>query len=239
MGFDKGEAENLLSECGRCCCICGRLHRVQVHHIIPGDDNIENGIPLCPNCHDEAHTPYSPGRTTRTYSPEELKRHRERTIEQVSRLAKTKELGGGTSSGAIEFSRYVKSLIVALETYNEDSTMLGIEGPLSKISSIAEKRGIPVPIEIQTIPYPEGEVAHSPFLQDRFEGNYVIRFPDGSEESGKCAHVSGLELLVEARDSAIVALKQWLIELELNSQDNKKDNIEPLNSADTKSRAAD
>lgn len=90
MGFDKAEAEQLLSGCGRRCCICGRLHRVQVHHIVPGDDNIENGIPLCPNCHDEAHTPYSPGRTTRTYSPAELKLHRKRTIDQVKREGKWK-----------------------------------------------------------------------------------------------------------------------------------------------------
>ena len=217
MGFDKGEAEKLLSECGRRCCICGRLHRVQVHHIVPGDDNIENGIPLCPNCHDEAHTPYSPGRTTRTYSPEELKRHRERTIEQVSRLAKKKELGVGASSDAIEFSRYVKSLVTALETYNEDSTMIGVEGPLSKISSIAEKIGIPVPIEIQTIPYPKGTVAPNPFLQDRFKGSCIIRFPDGIKESDKAAHVTGLELLLDARDSAIVALEQWLIYFDDNS----------------------
>jgi len=56
---------------------------VQVHHIIPRDqsgaDDIDNGIPLCPNCHDEVHTGYSPGRTTRAYSAEELKRHRDNT----------------------------------------------------------------------------------------------------------------------------------------------------------------
>ena len=93
MGFDKTEAEQLLVDCGRRCCICGRLHRVQVHHIVSGDDDIDNGIPLCPNCHDEAHTEYSRGRTTRTYTPEELKRHRKRTIDQVKREAKWKPGG--------------------------------------------------------------------------------------------------------------------------------------------------
>lgn len=90
MGFDKTETEQLLADCGRRCCICGKLHRVQVHHIIPGDDNIENGIPLCPNCHDEAHTAYSPGRTTRAYSPAELKLHKKRTIDQAKREGKWK-----------------------------------------------------------------------------------------------------------------------------------------------------
>jgi len=89
MGFKKEEAEQLLADCGRCCCICGRLHRVQVHHIIPkdqgGTDQISNAIPLCPNCHDEIHSDYVPGRTTRIYTPDELARHRERTIERIKR----------------------------------------------------------------------------------------------------------------------------------------------------------
>jgi hypothetical protein len=89
MGFDKRETEQLLAECGRRCCICGRLHQVQVHHITPkekgGTDDIENGIPLCPNCHDEVHTGYAPGRTTRIYTDGELKLHRKRTIERVKR----------------------------------------------------------------------------------------------------------------------------------------------------------
>jgi len=88
MGFDRKEAEQLLVDCGRRCCICGRLHRVQIHHIIPGDDKIDNGIPLCPKCHDETHTGYSPGRTTRSYTSEELKLHRKRTIDQVKREGK-------------------------------------------------------------------------------------------------------------------------------------------------------
>jgi len=90
MAFDPTEAEQLLADCGRQCCICGRLHRVQVHHIVRGDDAIENGIPLCPNCHDEVHTGYSQGRTTRTYTPGELKLHRKRTIDQAKRAGRWK-----------------------------------------------------------------------------------------------------------------------------------------------------
>jgi hypothetical protein len=92
--------------------------------------------------------------------------------------------------------------------------MLGIEGPLTQMADVAKALGIPAPIEIQTIPYPQGVVPHNPFLQDRFEGTCTIRFPDGSEESGKAGHASGLELLMESRDSAIVALEQWVVELE-------------------------
>lgn len=92
MGFDKKESEKLLADCGRRCCICGKLHRVQIHHIKPkekgGTDEIDNGIPLCPNCHDEVHTEYSSGRTTKIYSEAELRFHRQRTIEQVKHEGK-------------------------------------------------------------------------------------------------------------------------------------------------------
>jgi len=92
MEFDPEQIEALLADCGRRCCICGVLHRVQVHHIKPknqgGTNEIDNGIPLCPNCHDEVHSVYAPGRTTRVYTDGELRLHRQRTIEQLQREGK-------------------------------------------------------------------------------------------------------------------------------------------------------
>lgn len=89
MGFDQKEAEELLADTGRRCCICSALHSVQLHHIIPaeerGTDDIDNAIPLCPNCHDEVHGRYASGRTTRAYTSNELKLHRQRTIESVNK----------------------------------------------------------------------------------------------------------------------------------------------------------
>lgn len=86
MAFKKKEVEELLAKTGRRCCICGLLHRIQVHHIIPmeedGSDDIDNAITLCPNCHDEVHS-YAPGRTTRKYSVSELKLQRQETIERA------------------------------------------------------------------------------------------------------------------------------------------------------------
>jgi 5-methylcytosine-specific restriction endonuclease McrA len=67
MAFKQEEVERLLVDTGRRCCLCGLLHKVQVHHIVAqadgGTDHIDNGIPLCPNCHDEVHGQYAPGRT--------------------------------------------------------------------------------------------------------------------------------------------------------------------------------
>jgi hypothetical protein len=111
-------------------------------------------------------------------------------------------------SSPTEFARFVglaRSVIAALRSYNDKSTLLGITGLLAQMAQAAQSREIPSLIEIQTLPYPEGVVPHNPFLQDRFECSCTIRFPDGSEESGKASRTSGLELLMESRDSVIVA----------------------------------
>jgi hypothetical protein len=92
MGFKRQEADKLLAATGRRCCICGSLHNVQLHHIVSkekgGTDDIDNAIPLCPNCHDEVHGSYASGRTARSYSPNELKLHRQRAIEHVRKEGK-------------------------------------------------------------------------------------------------------------------------------------------------------
>lgn len=84
MAFAKSDIDDLLARTGRMCAVCNRQNRVQVHHIVPkhdgGTDDASNMIPICPNCHDEAHADYAPGRTTRQFTPEELRKHLERTI---------------------------------------------------------------------------------------------------------------------------------------------------------------
>ena len=100
MTFQQAEVEELLAATGRRCCLCKKLHQVQVHHIVPkeqgGTDDIDNAIPLCPNCHDEVHGRQGPGRTTRSYSPEELKLHRQRAIQRAQqRSAALPEIASG------------------------------------------------------------------------------------------------------------------------------------------------
>jgi HNH endonuclease len=86
MGFKQTDVEELLTQTGRRCCLCGKLHLIQVHHIVPqeegGTDDITNAIPLCPNCHDEVHRARASGSTTRSYSVQELKLHRAAAIER-------------------------------------------------------------------------------------------------------------------------------------------------------------
>lgn len=137
MGFDKKEIDQLLADCGRRCCICGHLHTVQVHHIRPkekgGTDDITNGIPLCPNCHDAIHTCYSSGKTTKIYSEQELKLHRQRTIEQVKHTI-------NFQSGN-EISNYHKLKQAFKETASESSPALkpSIIGSYASVDDIEKK----------------------------------------------------------------------------------------------------
>lgn len=83
MSFARPLVDQLLAETGRMCAVCNGMHKVQVHHIVPqaqgGPDTYQNAIPLCPNCHDEVHAHFAPGRTSRTYTPTELGQHLDRT----------------------------------------------------------------------------------------------------------------------------------------------------------------
>jgi hypothetical protein len=89
MAFQPEEVNQLLVETGRRCALCGKLHGVSIHHIKPvaegGTDDIDNAIPLCPNCHDEIHGSHALGRTTRGYTVNELKKHRQKAIDRATK----------------------------------------------------------------------------------------------------------------------------------------------------------
>jgi hypothetical protein len=91
VSFPQAVVDDLLARTGRMCAICRRRHGVQVHHMIPrhegGKDDADNAIPLCPNCHDEVHAGYAPGRVTRRYTIEELRKHLAQTVEAVSKAS--------------------------------------------------------------------------------------------------------------------------------------------------------
>ena len=83
MAFPKEVQIEALVACGRCCCLCHKFcgTKMELHHIIQkadgGEDTFENCIPLCFECHADmgkidAHHPKG-----KSYTPEELKRHRE------------------------------------------------------------------------------------------------------------------------------------------------------------------
>ncbi|MCH7886137.1 MAG: HNH endonuclease [Planctomycetes bacterium] len=57
MSFSEEDRTNALLWCDRHCCQCKKQCgvNIEVHHIVPevdgGDDDIENAIPLCFDCH--------------------------------------------------------------------------------------------------------------------------------------------------------------------------------------------
>lgn len=114
MAFAKVDVDDLLVNTGRMCAICNRPHGVQVHHIIPlhsgGNDEKENMIPLCPNCHDEVHTKNAPGRTTRAYSENELRGHLKRTI-QLARKQLSLRPGNEDWAHDVELMRFYSMCI--------------------------------------------------------------------------------------------------------------------------------
>ena len=89
MSFSKKIKSRCLSECARHCCVCQRYCgvKIEIHHIITkeqsGEDTYENAIPLCFDCHCNAghYNPQHP-RGNR-YSPEELKKSRDRLYKIV------------------------------------------------------------------------------------------------------------------------------------------------------------
>lgn len=146
------------------------------------------------------------------YTAELLHKWKEEAEELAKqKLGKSREADRKASEAAMKFSYHARSLVEAL---SHESHSGGVYDQLDGLARAAECLGIAVPIEIATSPYPEGVAPHNPFLQECWEGRCTIRFPEGSEESERAAHSFGIDLLVQSRQSAIVALNQWLLFIE-------------------------
>jgi HNH endonuclease len=85
--FSDPVAARLLADCKRHCCVClagGRA--LQIHHITPeaegGTGKYDNGIPVCLDCHARIESKSNMGRS---FTPKELRLHRERWFETVAK----------------------------------------------------------------------------------------------------------------------------------------------------------
>lgn len=174
MAFNQAEAEVLLAQTGRLCCICKRLHRVQLHHIIPkeagGSDDIDNAIPLCPNCHDEVHSGPASGRVTRSYTPGELQQHRQQTMrimENIHPPAKEDPVTGRRILPEAYLDKLpkikYKAYIAAHKLWDRGVTSDMVNGN----HLLAEKlRGILI------------DIAETVYTPEAFEGNSVAQYYD-------------------------------------------------------------
>lgn len=103
MAFPPREAERLLAESRRRCCICYRFCgvKIELDHIEPrsenGPDEIENAIPVCFECHAEIHLYNDSHPRGRKYRPVELRLHKEQWLricrEQPGLLLETQRIG--------------------------------------------------------------------------------------------------------------------------------------------------
>lgn len=77
--FPPKEAAALLAECQRHCCVCLRRcgFRIELHHIDPGVDSIDNALPVCFDCHAEIE---SKGPRGRHFTTDELRLLKERWL---------------------------------------------------------------------------------------------------------------------------------------------------------------
>ncbi|MCR9202205.1 MAG: HNH endonuclease [Planctomycetaceae bacterium] len=82
MAFNRKEANQLLADCHRRCCICHKFCgvKMELDHMLPradgGTDEIENAIPVCFECHAEIHAYNNAHPRGRKYRPEELQGHK-------------------------------------------------------------------------------------------------------------------------------------------------------------------
>ncbi|MDK2814036.1 MAG: hypothetical protein PWQ08_1291 [Clostridiales bacterium] len=90
MGFPESVANEALTLCGRCCCICHKFcgTKIELHHIkqkaYGGEDILENCIPLCFDCHSDMGKADPKHPKGKRYSEAELKEHRDNWYKKVS-----------------------------------------------------------------------------------------------------------------------------------------------------------
>lgn len=83
MPFDPQTAEDLMVKAARCCCLCRQFkgQKLEVHHIVPeangGPSTLDNGLPVCFDCHADVESYNHKHPRGRKYRPEELKRLRD------------------------------------------------------------------------------------------------------------------------------------------------------------------
>jgi hypothetical protein len=210
-----GTQVSILLKSRRRCCLCLGLRgedvakKSQLAHLDGDNENFaeDNLVFLCLEHHDEYD---STTRLSKGLREQEVRRWRDELYARSSA-----PLTGNTTGDLVKrFSCHAHSIIEALRHVGDRDPFLGIQEEVDALARAAEGLGLPSPIEIETVPYPDGVEPHNPSLKSCFEGRYAIRFPGGSEEWGSLAHANGVELLVDARQSAIVALKQWVIHLQ-------------------------
>ncbi|MCO6413245.1 MAG: HNH endonuclease [Thiogranum sp.] len=141
MGFPRRVREQILIDTARHCCVCHRYKgvKVEVHHIEQeangGENTYENAIALCFDCHADAghYNPHHPRGTK--FSPEELRKAKEKWIDLVERhnISQPKVLDSF-------YCRYfiAKNFEHLVEIADGDLARFPVENPLLVNNSVIE-----------------------------------------------------------------------------------------------------
>jgi len=86
MAFNPDQVADLLAKCHRRCCICHRFcgFKMETDHMNPagdgGNDNIDNALPVCFECHSEIHCYNTNHPRGRKFTEKELRTHKEQWL---------------------------------------------------------------------------------------------------------------------------------------------------------------
>lgn len=87
MPFDQATRTKVLLWCDRRCCLCKKACgvNIEVHHLEPGNDDIDNAMPLCFECHSEVMRYNDQHPRGTKYKIDELKTRRDQVYEELTR----------------------------------------------------------------------------------------------------------------------------------------------------------
>lgn len=125
MSFSPKVKEDVLVACGRHCCLCHKYCgiKIEIHHAHTkgdgGNDELENAIPLCFDCHADM-TSYDHKHPKGTkYTDSELKRHRNDWYKKIAGNA-----GIASQGETIEADKKAYSILIEILPW--DKTILFI-----------------------------------------------------------------------------------------------------------------
>jgi hypothetical protein len=107
MPFSQTIKSDALVACRRTCCICHTFCGINIecHHIVPeaqgGPSTLDNCIPICFNCHADVEH-YNPAHPKgNKFSPEELRKHRDRWFAKVAATPPSTNAEPNNSGGSV------------------------------------------------------------------------------------------------------------------------------------------
>lgn len=127
--FSKKTVEDLLVKSARHCCLCLKHSHsdIEIHHIDQNGDNDEdNGIPLCSSCHSLVGLYNDKHPRGQKYRPIELKRRRDNVFKLVKegKLPKIQKISESRKKSLLRHSKHLLNSLHEYSDYTELDSMI-------------------------------------------------------------------------------------------------------------------